>query len=398
MWWARRDLNPGPPAPKTGALTGIISGSRGAAKNQTRVTPSNVTPFLYLQKTVREWGIIMNQVIVEGSKLILEFQDQDKLSKFLELLRYLGLTRTIKKKEIVIKYDELFRRYLEKDRQLDERTITDYMRYLRKLDGKTINYDLYLSISHNKWLTKTVRLYLDYLYKTGNISWEDYQKMKEIFKVRKNNGFNNHKVDPDELVGVIYDERLKEPELLVFEILLYSGTRFSEVIKLINEFNEERLECFEGFCRYSMFWARGRKRCDWIYLPVKLVQKLRMFKRYYKGRKTHSLSRYFEKKYKIDLKLFRKLFYRVCRETCEKEICDFIQSRISKLSIGDIHYDDLLSRADKNYMKIVRRIDELINELLSEDSGEEGTLYRMSSSSREESGEIIEYNISQYLE
>ncbi len=112
----------------------------------------------------------MNQVIVEGSKLILEFQDQDKLSKFLELLRYLGLTRTIKKKEIVIKYDELFRRYLEKDRQLSDRTIEDYMRYLRKLDSKTVNYGLYLEISNNKWMIKTVRLFLDYLYKRGEIS------------------------------------------------------------------------------------------------------------------------------------------------------------------------------------------------------------------------------------
>jgi len=391
-------LNPGPPAPKTGALEGLIKGSRGAAKNWERVTPGDIQRFINLQKTVKEWGIIMNQVIVEGTRVILEFNDSDKITKFIELLKLLGLTSNIKKKELVIRYDERFRDYLEKDRQLDKRTITDYMRYLKKLDNKVINYDLYLEISNNKWLVKTIRLYLDYLYKRGEISWEDYQKMKSIFKVKKNNGFNNHKVDPEDLVEVLYDERLKEPELLVFELLLYSGIRFSEVIKLVNEFNESRLECFDGFCRYSMFWIRGRKRCDYVYLPVKLVRKLRQWKGYYRGRKVHSISRYFEKKYKVDLKLFRKLFYRICRQTCEKEICDFIQSRISKLSIGDIHYDDLLSRADKEYPGIVRKIDELIDQLLSDATGEEGILYRMYSIRREGFGEIHEYNVVEYLE
>ena len=82
----------------------------------------------------------------------------------------------------------------------------------------------------------------------------------------------------------------------------------------------------------------------------------------------------------------------------DKEVCDFIESRISKLSIGDIHYDDLLSRADKNYTKIVRRIDEIIDELLSEESGEGGTLYRMYTSGKEGSGEVYEYYVAEYLE
>ena len=390
-------MNPGPPAPKTGALENLLVGSRGAAKNSERVTPSNVIRLIYSQLSDIS-GALMSKIIVENNKLILEFQDQDKLSKFIELLKILGVTAKIEKREIKIKYDEKFRDYLEKDRQLDKRTVVDYMRYLRKLDNKTINYDLYLSISHNKWLTKTVRLYLDYLYKRGEISWEDYQKMKGIFKVRKNHNFNNHHINTEELIEVLYNEKLREVELLVFEILLYSGIRFSEVIKLINEFNESRLECFDGFCRYSMFWIRGRKRCDYVYLPVKLVRKLRQWKGYYRGRKVHSISRYFEKKYKVDLKLFRKLFYRICRQTCEKEICDFIQSRISKLSIGDIHYDDLLSRTDKEYPGIVRKIDELIDQLLSDATGEEGILYRMYSIRREGFGEIHEYNVVEYLE
>jgi len=43
------------------------------------------------------------------------------------------------------------------------------MNYLRKFNGKVINYDPYLEVSSNKWLVKTIRLYLDYLYKIRRV-------------------------------------------------------------------------------------------------------------------------------------------------------------------------------------------------------------------------------------
>jgi len=309
-------------------------------------------------------GTQVSRIIVEGSRLLLEFPDQDKLTKFVELLRLLGVTTNIEKREIRIRYEDSFRLYLEKDRQLDGRTIRDYLNYLRKLDGKVVDNTLYLEISHNKWAVKCVRLYLDYLYKRGELPWEDYQKLKDIFKVKKRVGINNCKINEEELITALYDERLKEAELVVLELLLYSGIRFSEAVKLLNEFSEDKLECFDSFCRYAMFWLRGRKRCDWVYIPKKLLDKLRRFRRYYASKKVHSLARHFEKKYNVDLKLFRKFFYRICRDTTGKEVCDFLQSRISGLSIGDVHYDDLLSRADRDYPSIVKRIDGLVKEVL----------------------------------
>jgi len=96
------------------------------------------------------------------------------------------------------------------------------------------------------------------------------------------------------------------------------------------------------------------------------VEKLRRYEGYYRGRKLHGLGRYFEKKYGIDLKLFRKLFYRICRQVSDKKVRNFIESRISKLSTGDIHYDNLLSRTDSIYPEIVKRIEEVIDQVLTE--------------------------------
>ncbi len=50
----------------------------------------------------------------------------------------------------------------------------------------------------------------------------------------------------------------------------------------------------------------------------------------------------------------------------DEEVRDFIESRISKLSTRDIHYDDLLSWTDSIYPKIVKRIEEVIDQVLTE--------------------------------
>jgi len=252
---------------------------------------------------------------------------------------------------------------LEEDRQLSPGTVADYLRYLRKLDSKVVSYDLYLEISSNKWFIKIVRLYLDYLYKKGELLWRKLQKLKSIFKVRKTT-IDSQKIDEEELVLTLYAERAVESEILAFKLLLYTGARFSEIIKLINEFDETKLECFENHCRYAMFWSRGRKRCDWIFLPKHLATEIQKHKGYYRGKKIHSISRYYEKKYDMDLKLFRKLFYHICRQVIDKEVCDFVKSRISRISIGDIRYDDLLERSDKDYPRIVERINRIIDEIL----------------------------------
>jgi len=75
------------------------------------------------------------------SKLSIEFQRSRRSARFLELLKALGLVNTIKRWEVVIHCNKMFRSYL-KDRGLSEGTARDYMNCLRRLDGKAMNYDL----------------------------------------------------------------------------------------------------------------------------------------------------------------------------------------------------------------------------------------------------------------
>lgn len=58
------------------------------------------------------------------------------------MLRLLGVINNIERREIYTRYEDGFRLYLEKYRQLHERTTRNYLNYLKKLDGKVISYDL----------------------------------------------------------------------------------------------------------------------------------------------------------------------------------------------------------------------------------------------------------------
>jgi len=129
-------------------------------------------------------GCSLSNIMIDGNKLIIEFSDLDRLAKVVEFLKSLEVTN-IQRHEIRIAVDKQFEEYLRKDRQLSERMIRDYLNYLRKVENEVLDYRLYLHIANHKWLVKTVRLYLDYLYKSEKISAEEYQKLRSIFKVKQ---------------------------------------------------------------------------------------------------------------------------------------------------------------------------------------------------------------------
>jgi len=95
--------------------------------------------------------------------------------------------------------------------------------------------------------------------------------LKSIFKVKNNNNDgredDEYEVDEYELINrilMIYDELLCR---LTLKLLLCSGVKLSEIVKMLCEWDKKRLECFNDFCRYRLKLFRCRKRCDYIYFP-----------------------------------------------------------------------------------------------------------------------------------
>ncbi len=307
---------------------------------------------------------MLRRLLIENNKVVLEFDTCNDAYKFVELLRVLGVGR-IEKREVRIEYDERFYEYMLKDRRIDKKTARDYMNYLKKLSGKIINYDLYLSIANNKWKIKTVRLYLDFLYKTNRISWEEKERLKSLFKLKSSRSDDDeYEVDIEKLVVTIRSIKdNKELDAVILKLLYYSGARLSEVLKLLREWDNKRLVCNEVFCRYKMKWMRGRKRCDYIYFPRWLLQEIELYA-HKVNLENNTVVKRIEGKYGVNTKDYRKLHYRICRDVIgDDSICDFYQSRMSKMTIGHKHYDDMRSRADKHYQILMRSLDELINKV-----------------------------------
>ncbi len=300
------------------------------------------------------------RIIIENNRVVLEFNDPRRIDGFIQFLHLLGVTIGVEKREIRIESDPRFWDYLVKDRGLNEKTSRSYLNYMRKLLGKVIDYNLYLEILNNVWKVKFVRIYLDYLYKIERISWEEKERLKSIFRIKKKYSSeedDEYMIDPFDLINKIKAVKEKSLYRLILELLLYSGARLSEIVKMIREWDNKRVFCTNTWCRYRLKWRRGRKRCDYIYFPKYLVEKI--------PRYTHRIGKYDNIRkniydyYQIKEKDFRKLHYRLCRRILDKEICDFYQSRISNLTIGDIHYDNLLSRADEKYPELLKLIDKL---------------------------------------
>ncbi len=300
------------------------------------------------------------KIVIENNRVILEFNDSRRIDGFIRFLYLLGVTTSVEKREIRIEYEPKFWDYLVKDRGLSEKTSRSYLNYMRKLSGKIIDYNLYLEILNNVWKVKLVRIYLDYLYKIGRISWEEKERLKSIFRIKKkysSDRDDDYIIDPFNLIKKV--KAINEESLyrLILELLLYSGARLSEIVKMIREWDDKRLFCTNTWCRYRLKWRRGRKRCDYIYFPRHLVEKIQRYA--HNIGKYDNIRRNIYEYYRIKEKDFRKLHYRLCRRVLDKEICDFYQSRISNLTIGDIHYDNLLSRADEKYHELLKLIDEL---------------------------------------
>lgn len=51
------------------------------------------------------------------------------------------------------------------------------MNYLKRLNGRNLDCNLCLEISSNKWMVKTIRLYIDYLIKSRKLLEEDGEKL-----------------------------------------------------------------------------------------------------------------------------------------------------------------------------------------------------------------------------
>jgi len=142
---------------------------------------------------------------------------------------------------------------------------------------------------------------------------------------------------------------------LVFKLLIESGARLAEIVKMLREFDPGNLKEHSGFYTYTLSYFRGSKRSFYIFTitkPRKLVIS------------GNWVSNWASKNGKVRPKYVRKwVATRMAYLEIPMEIVDFIQGRVPR-TILEKHYLNLYALALKHYPKYAKWLKENILEAI----------------------------------
>jgi len=305
VWWARGDLNPGPPGYQPALSRG---GRRGG-------------------------HVKVNHSSLADSEACLEIT-KELVSEFFEWLR-------------------------KENPKIREKTIKDYGYYIPKLAGlklcgKSSVNDVFEAMGGlNKSSYEAFRRFLTFLEKTRELD-ELVAKLKKALPPKPKAREDTY-VPPDSKVLKIRSKvkRLGLPYTLIYNVLVSTGCRLVEALYLIE--NVKRLRAVKlgyGAVRVHVDLQRGSKNEFVMYLPVEVYNQVLKWR----GELPHedTVEEAF-RKLGLPVKYFRKWFRQKLKELgIDSEDIEALQGRVS--SIGGRHYTDWIPILDKDNQKIMPHI------------------------------------------
>ena len=196
-----------------------------------------------------------------------------------------------------------------------------------------------------KQYTNYLRKQLDTNNKGSILAWKKYYNWKgDIEKWKaiktKKSGVDLKVPSLDQIRQ--WAEKVKGTRVeLLFRLLLESGVRFTEAIKVLSEYSPENDVCENGICIYTLNWSRGSKRVFYVFHISKLERQSITYN--YAKKIMHELD--------IAPKYIRKFTATKMLElNIPGEIVDFIEGRTPG-NILTKHYLDLYALAKKEYKK-----------------------------------------------
>ncbi len=249
--------------------------------------------------------------------------------------------------------------------KVSEETAEKYISALDKyIGGKIITSPsqisrIYAEVTDKSNFSKGFRNFLNFLVEREIIDEAIALKFKKAVPIPKTKADRQFLDLEDVLEAVEYFKReLSRDHYLVFLLLLYSGMRLRQILRVLAEFDPRHLHVFpaRGFARYELSHvSRGHKEGFWLYMPIWVAEMLRKVE----------LSEDSVKKainYKassgrlISAKYIRKWFNNLLvRIGIEKDIRNFIMGRSGEISrVEGDHYLELLNLADFAYEKVLK--------------------------------------------
>ena len=245
-----------------------------------------------------------------------------------------------------------YERYI-KLKGLNQRYMHDLTRNLPHLITSPVSspQELINIIGENKYSGALIRNYINFLESNQYIHQEVARKFKAVIPRRKT-GVDNY-VPIDNTIVEAFRHLQSERDKIVFKLLMFSGIRISEAIKMLTEFDESKLTVNEKFMKYSLSWDRGNKRVSYVYLPISMKNELHRFYL------THKIVGSLQKS-GLSPKYLRKWFYNFAiYNGVPESVADYIEGRAGS-TVGSLHYLARTQQADFWYQKLVEKLENIL--------------------------------------
>jgi len=199
--------------------------------------------------------------------------------------------------------------------------------------------------ARTQYIRTVARVYLNFLEENELLSGEDADYFRRAIPSRKTSpdGF----MPSDDKVNEIYRKIDNETMKTAFSVLAMSGIRIMELVKMMKEFDRERLIVNQNLAKYPLNYFRGHKKAFYVYMPKQLALSLERVEL-----NDDTISHYFSE---IGLapKYLRKWQYNfLIYHGVPEGVADFIQGRSCE-SVGSMHYLSKVKQADYWYGKVV---------------------------------------------
>ena len=199
--------------------------------------------------------------------------------------------------------------------------------------------------ARTQYIRTVTRVYLNFLEENELLSGEDADYFRKAIPSRKTSpdGY----IPSDDKVMEIYRKIDDETMKTAFTVLAMSGIRIMELVKMMKEFDVERLIVNQNLAKYPMNYFRGHKKAFYVYMPKQLALSLERVEL-----NDDTISHYFSQ-LGLAPKYLRKWHYNfLIYHEVPEGVADFIQGRSSE-SVGSMHYLSKVKQADYWYGKVV---------------------------------------------
>ena len=258
---------------------------------------------------------------------------------------------------------EEFIQYLSN--RISRKTAEDYIKYLDKYFGDALiatpeELKQLLTKADNgksgrwNWLVTSIRVLIRFHLENSLITEEFAQKLKKVLRDRPD-GVDVRLPSDDQVIKALTSIH-REDYLVVGLLCFFSGIRVKEAIKLVNEFDRNKLHYDDNIAYYELGWRRKSKISYYVFMPVELAEKLRRIKVTYEA-----VGSYYVKR-GLPLKYARKWFINKMIESgVHESVVKFMVGHSLRGDILAMHYINMFHQAKKAYKENIGRLKRAIN-------------------------------------